>query len=413
MMAEAPTGREPDAVLLAGRHALGWLVVGNAVGLWLACLLVWPGMQMGEWTYGRWVPVHLNVQLYGWTSLPLVAWLFHIYEVNRSKAAAWAPAAVWAWTAALALGTLCWLDGSTSGKIFLDWKGGALWGLVAAMGLLWVVLALAWRERATGWTRARRAVSWWGMLVLAAVPAAMVYAASPAVYPPVDATTGGPSGASLLGSTLVVVTLLMWLPRAGAATGKGRAGWGVWTYLVNCWLIFGAAEWIGGTHYQFHQIGAMLILLPWAWLVPWDWAAFCWPAGSRGWRTAVFAWWGLLVLSGVTMYLPGVLDRFKFTQGLVGHAHLAMAGFTTSFGALLLVALTGRPLGGPRSVAAWHASVLVMILVLVAMGWREGGDSSWMEVMPGWRTAGLHLRASCGTVMAAVSLIWINRWRIS
>lgn len=399
---------------MAARHALAWLVFGNAVGLWLALLLLWPALQVGEWTYGRWVPVHLNVQLYGWTALPLVAWLLHIYEVDRSsKAAAWAPAAVWAWSAALALGTLHWLDGNTSGKIFLDWQGGALWGFVAAMVMLWLVLAVAWRERAAGWSPGRRTLARIGLLGLAAVPVAMVYAASPAVYPPVDATTGGPTGSSLLGSTLVVVTLMMLLPRAGAATGTGRTGRRVWTYLTTCWLVFMAAESIGGTHRQFHQIGAMLLLLPWAVLVPWDWSAFGWPAGTRGWRLALFGWWGLLVLSGVAMYLPGLLDRVKFTQGLVGHSHLAMAGFTTSFCALVLVAVTGRPLGGWRSVVAWHGAVLVMIAVLAAMGWREGGDFSWMTLSPVWRIAGLHLRAACGAVMLVVSIVWIKNWRLA
>ena len=265
--ASRPVG---DGVRMAARHALAWLVLGNGVGLWLALLLVAPALQVGEWTYGRWVPVHLNVQLYGWTAWPLVAWLFHIYEVNRSsKAAAWAPAVVWAWTAALCLGALHWLAGKTSGKIVLDWQGAPLWGLVAAMLMLWLVLAVAWHERAAGWSAGRRSYARIGLLGLAAVPVAMVYAASPAVYPPVDVTTGGPTGASLLGSTLVVVTLMMLLPRAGAATGEGRAGWGMWMYLTNCWMIFGAAEWIGGTHWQFHQIGAVQL---------------CWPCQSCGSR---------------------------------------------------------------------------------------------------------------------------------
>ena len=41
---------------------------------------------------GRWVPVHLNVQLYGWTSLPLVTWLFVLFEVDRGRLQAWAKA---------------------------------------------------------------------------------------------------------------------------------------------------------------------------------------------------------------------------------------------------------------------------------------------------------------------------------
>lgn len=405
MPAPSPTAK-PSGVSLAIRHALGWLVIGNAVGLWLAALQLRPGLAVGDWTYGRWVPVHLNIQLFGWTSLPLVAWLLWLYEVDRGKSARWAGAAVWAWTAALTAGALCWLDGRTSGKIFLDWRDGPLWGLMAAMGVLWGVLALAYREHAGGWTPLRRRLSWAGLAGLATVPAAMVYAASPRVYPPVDPTTGGPTGASLLGSTLIVINLMMLLPRAGAARGGGRAGWGTWTYLANCWLVFGAAEWIGGTHHQIHQIGAMALLLPWAVLIPWDWAGFAWPRATGPWRKALFLWWALLVFSGVTMYLPGLLDRIKFTHGLVAHSHVAMAGFTTSFCGLLVVALADRELGGWRSVAAWHAAAFGMVLTLAVMGLAEGGCYAWMLENPWWRTIGLHFRACCGAVMLAASGVW-------
>ena len=77
----------------AARHALGWLLFGNLAGLWLSVLLLWPDLGAGEWTYGRWVPVHLNVQLYGWTSLPLVAWLMAIYQVDASRVRRWGAAA--------------------------------------------------------------------------------------------------------------------------------------------------------------------------------------------------------------------------------------------------------------------------------------------------------------------------------
>jgi cytochrome c oxidase cbb3-type subunit 1 len=236
----------------------------------------------------------------------------------------------------------------------------------------------------------------------------MVYAASPRVYPPVDATTGGPTGASLLGSTLIVIFLMLLLPRALRLAGGGRAGWGTWTYLANCWLVFITAEWIGGTHFQLYQIGTMLLLLPWAWLIPRDWAAFAWAPGTGRWRVALFLWWGLLVVTGVGMYLPGLLDRIKFTQGLVAHSHLAMAGFTTSFCGLVAVAVGGRPLGGIRSVMAWHAAALGMVAVLAVMGLAEGGGYSWMLGNPWWRSLGLHVRACCGAVMLAASVVW---WR--
>ena len=115
-MSPSPSTLDDEGVSTAVKHALGWLVFGNAVGLYLSVLLIIPAWQVGEWTYGRWVPVHLNVQLYGWTALPLVAWLFSMYEVGLSKSAAWASATVWGWTAALAMGALHWLGGETGAR---------------------------------------------------------------------------------------------------------------------------------------------------------------------------------------------------------------------------------------------------------------------------------------------------------
>ena len=387
-------------------------MVGNAVGLYLSLLLLQPAWQLGEWTYGRWVPVHLNVQLYGWTALPLVAWLLAVYEVDRSRVAAWGPAAVWAWTAALAAGACHWLSGSTSGKIFLDWKGGALWALMAAMMFLWCVLMAAWQEHAPSWPVARQRRTLAGLLGLALVPPALVFSASPAVYPPIDPTTGGPTGSSLLGSALVVVGLMLLLPRVTAVARGGGKHPAVWLFFGVSWLLFGVTEALGGSHYDAHQIGALALLLPWVWWLPRDWARFCWPDGSRVWRVAMFGWWGVLVVSALAMYLPGVLDRLKFTQGLVAHTHLAMAGFTSSFGALLIVLLTRRRLGGGASVAVWQLAVLLMIVTLAVMGWREGAGPSWMHAQPGWRQVGFVIRAHCGGLMLAVSVLWWWQRRI-
>jgi cytochrome c oxidase cbb3-type subunit 1 len=443
---------EPAGHSTALRQALGWLVFGNLVGLYLSVLLLFPELQLAHWTYGRWVPVHLNVQLYGWTSLPLVAWLFSIYQVESSKARAWAPAAVWAWTAALALGVLHWLGGVTSGKIFLDWKGGALWGFFVAQVILWLVLAAAWRERSHDWNKIRRFVSLVGLVGLAMVPVSLAFAASPAVYPPVDRTTGGPTGSSLLGSSLIVVGLMLLLPRIGRPrAGRDRPpggpcewqeddrSWnadtachepyasslhspdrcgkrslpvrkqsrGIWMFFALSWLVFGVTEAMGGTHFQAVQIGAMLFLLPWVWWIPRDWAGFDWPEGSRVWRVAMLGWWGVLVVSGLLMYQPGVLDHLKFTQGLVAHTHLAMAGFTTSFCALLLVLLTGRRIGSGWSVVVWHGAALAMIVVLAVMGWKEGDGPSWMLGNAAWREWGLVIRAACGLLMLSVSVIWL------
>lgn len=396
------------AVDSALRHALGWLVFANLVGVYLSVLILEPSLQLAHWTYGRWVPVHLNGQLYGWTSLPLIAWLFSIYQVQKSKFQAWAPAAVWACTAALALGSFQWLSGVTSGKIFLDWKGGALWAFVAAQVILWLVLLVSWQDRSQGWSRLKKHASLVGLVGLAVVPVSLVFAASPSVYPPIDKTTGGPTGSSLQGSALVVVGLMLMLPRVCAIAKPVRHGRGIWWFFGISWLVFGVTEAMGGSHFDAHQIGSMLFLLPWVWWLPRDWANFDWPEGSKVWRSAMFAWWGLLVISGLLMYQPGVLDQLKFTQGLVAHSHLAMAGFTTSFCALLLVLITGSRIGSACSVMVWHGAALAMVITLATMGWIEGDGPSWMLQQPAWREIGLVLRALLGLLMFGVSVLW---WR--
>lgn len=402
---------DQSGISSAVRHALGWLVFGNAVGLYLSILLLDPSWQLAEWTYGRWIPVHLNVQLFGWTALPLVAWLISIYEVDRSKYADWGRAAVWGWTGALAIGVFHWLGGVSSGKIFLDWKGGALWGFSAAQVVLWCVLAAAWKAQSKSWGKLKRLGTLAGLIGLALVPVSLVFAASPAVYPPIDHTTGGPTGSSLQGSAMIVVGLMLLLPRVAAVSTGVRKGRGIWIFFAASWLVFGVTEAMGGTHYDPHQIFSMLFLLPWVWWLPRDWAGFVWPDGSRVWRAAMFGWWGILVVTSLLMYRVGVLDRIKFTQGLVAHSHLAMAGFTTSFCALLLVLVTRRRMGGNLSVAVWHVAALIMIVTLAAMGWSEGANPSWMSAQPLWRELGLVIRTLCGALMLAVSAFWLHERR--
>lgn len=79
----------PRVATAVRRHSLGWLVAANLVGLLLAVFLLWPGLNdlLAPLTYGRWVPLHLDWQLYGWCSLPLVGVLFHYYLPEDDRAA--------------------------------------------------------------------------------------------------------------------------------------------------------------------------------------------------------------------------------------------------------------------------------------------------------------------------------------
>ena len=389
----------------AGRHALGWLVAGSAVGLWLSLLLLFPEWQAGEWTYGRWMPVHLDTMLYGWTALPLVAWLLSIYGVSRK----WADAAAWAWTAALLAGACAWLAGGSSGKIFLDWKGGPLFAMALAMALLWFLLARAWLVNRARFSPSGLRLRAAGLIVLALVPFAFIRAASPGLYPPVNPSSGGPTGASLLGSTLVVVVLLLLLPRSCRLRGPAAPPWKPIGFLIFSAAVFAVAEARGGSHRDPVQIAALGLLLPWPFVLIGDWRRFDWPDRSRGWCLAVFFWWALLVFSGFAVFLPGILDRLKFTSALVAHSHLAMAGFTTSFCALLL-RLLGQRFGREGSVFAWHLAAFGMVVTLAAAGWIESIGNTWMADPAVWRVALFSLRTFFGIVMLGATIHWYLTW---
>lgn len=66
-------------------------------------------------------------------------------------------------------------------------------------------------------------------------------------------------------------------------------------------------------------------------------------------------------MSGWLTFLPGIPERLKFTNGLVAHAHLAMAGVVTSVNGMILNQLDparplrrGLPCGkGPRRCTWW------------------------------------------------------------
>lgn len=167
---EAPS---PALARAIARHSYGWLVAANLVGAWLALALLWPaaGDALAPLTYGRWVPLHLDWQLYGWCSLPIVgALLAWCARPGAADAVIPARIALTTWSAVLALGGLTWLAGGVSGKLFLDWAGPARPLLPAAMLVLWGVLAWltahAWSSFSSGGRTLRAGV----LAVLLPVP---------------------------------------------------------------------------------------------------------------------------------------------------------------------------------------------------------------------------------------------------
>jgi cytochrome c oxidase cbb3-type subunit 1 len=406
-----------DGMRSAIVHGLFWLVLMNAMGVMLSLLLMFPGVNplLGEWTYGRWMMVHMNLGLYGWCCLPLLALLFKVYRTSDSIAAMWARPVVWLWSASLALGAVTWLNGETSGKLFLDWAGAARIFFPLSMQALWFVLAIAFldgvrKRRWTHWTQ----IVGRGLTVIAllAIPATIYIASSANLYPHFNPDSGGPTGASQLDSSLGIVCILLLLPFAVVQRDKQSKRWVTisWSVLVVESLLCSLIDHSDASHrvpVQYLGLGLMLVWIP---LIPRYYASFVWHKETKRWRTAFYAWWIGLVLTGWIAFLPGVLDRIKFTDALVGHSLTAIAGCLSAFLILVMQQMLGPEdtiFRSRRSFLAWNHSVLLYVVLMSIAGWMEGGNPGFTIVPGPVRNTIYALRVLSGLGMFAASIEWL------
>ena len=400
--------------------SLACLVGASTVGLWLAFVLLWPeaGGIMGPLTYGRWMPVHLDVQLFGWCSLPIVGGLMvRMLPPTRAWHTA-ARVALAVWLGALVAGPLDWLAGHTSGKLFLDWSGADDFAFAGAQLLLWVVLTAGWwaRRRLDRGRMAHRLADTGMLLFLAAVPFALHFSAQPSVYPPVNPDSGGATGHSLLASSLGVVGIALVLPSLFGRPARRR----MVEESITISLIF-AANWavylyIGhgnASNHDGEQIAGLGTLLVWPPLLVWWFRLFAWEASQRRWLVTTAVWCALLVVDGWVLFLPGVLDRLKFTNAFVAHTHLAMAGLLTALNMLVLVSLApastlSRALNARLPWLLWNAGAATMIGVLTWVGFGEAVDPLAIYDGAGAVTFGYTVRLLTGCVMLGAAVLWLR-----
>lgn len=387
------------------RHALAWLVAANAVGVWLAAVLLWPALDglMAPLGYGRWMPLHLDWQLYGWCALPLVGALARWFVRDDGEGRAHLRLALAAWSLALLLGGASWLAGDTSGKLFLDWHGWARPLLPLAMLVLWAVLALHLWWRRAEWSRAGLAARGGLLLALLTVPNLLFWAAGREVYPAVNPASGGATGASLLGSVLGILAILGLLPELLRVPGR-RARW-FWVALGVSAVVYAGSNHGDASHHAPAQIAALGLVLGWIPLLAVYLGGFAWQPAARPWLRASLAWWTLLVLTGFLTFLPGLSERLKFTNALVGHAHLAMAGLVTSINLMVLVELRG---GARRGFWLWQAGCAVHVAVLLVAGWTESANEADWFLRADWTQALYGVRLAAGGAMLAASLAWLK-----
>jgi cytochrome c oxidase cbb3-type subunit 1 len=398
-------------------HALAWLVFGNALGVMIAILLLAPGLNawLGEWTYGRWMMVHMNTALYGWCSMPMLAFLFRVYGAERGQVAAWCRPVLWIWSSALVIGSISWVQGHSSGKLFLDWQGYAGVFFPLAMLALWIVLAVAFvrSKRVGGSTRGARITKAAGLLVLLAVPFAIYIASSPGIYPAINPDTGGPTGESQLESSLGIVLILLMLPFgiSRRIAGRGRIIAASWVLLAAEGALCATLSRADISHHspaQWIALGSIVVWLP---IMPAYYRAFAWKPETRRWRTSMLWWWGGLVISGWALFLPGVLDRAKFTDALVGHSLAAVAGFLSALLIFMMVELLGERdawiLNRAWSFHLWNWGVLAYVAVMSVAGWMEARDPAF-TIVPGPARDTLYvIRLITGLMMLAASIEWL------
>lgn len=372
-----------DGVALA---SLGTFAVANAAGVWLAALLIWPGLGAlaGPLTYGRWVPLHMDIHLFGWCSLPAIGMLLrHMLPPGRT-AARHATLAVTVWCGALAAGAISWLSGDASGKLFLNWNGPVSFVFAGAQLFLWGTLVSGLRARwRLGLDRtARRVTDVFALTFLLLVPFALFFASQPQVQPPVNPDSGGATGHSLLASSLGMVGLGLVLPflfgRKSAAEIR-RSGIVVAAAYLGNWAVYALINHGNASNHDPAQIGALATLLAWPPLLMWWFRKFDWHATHRRWLLASAFWAVFLVIDGLVLFLPDVLVGAKFTHTIVAHAHLAMAGLLTSLNVLMLISLApdtklSRALAGRGSWLAWNLACLGMVVALTVLGWFEAGN---------------------------------------
>lgn len=407
-----------DLQTITGYYSLGWLLAANVVGVLLATLLVFPGLgrMLGPLGYGRWMPLHMDWHLYGWCSLPLVGLLMNLFMEERPAARIDAHIGFGAWTAGLlSLGALC-LAGVTSGKLFLNWSGISRIVFPAAQVLLWAMLAGYSYRR---YRECRRldliqGIQVFLLLILPLSPVALWMTADPSVYPPIDPASGGATGHSLLASTLGIIFIFGFLPVLLGIPGTARARLSNWLYAASfavsltVWALLGHGN---ESNTQAGQIAGLAVLIAWIPVVGIHYTSFKWPPAIRMWLKAFLFWWGLLVASGFVDFLPGVLDHLKFTNAMVAHAHLAMAGMLSAFNMLILASIGKLRSGDPWADAVgfwiWNIGTLIYVAVMVMQGVREGADPLVLARPDIDTTIFYTVRLVAGLLLAAASLRWL------
>jgi cytochrome c oxidase cbb3-type subunit 1 len=114
--------------------------------------------------------------------------------------------------------------------------------------------------------------------------------------------------------------------------------------------------------------------------------------------------------------MPVVLDRLKFTNALVGHAHVAMAAMVTSFNIVAMASVCDRHGVNTRHISSpvifwmWHGGCMIFFLTLTFTGIVEYYHSGSIFRPDSVINAAYIIRLAAGGMMLLASLSWLARF---
>jgi cytochrome c oxidase cbb3-type subunit 1 len=404
--------------LETARFSLCWLFLANCIGLLLATLLLFPslGDTMMPLTYGRWMPLHTEWQLYGWATLPLCGVLFFAFGFNTQPHTQRVRLFHLIWSLALIAGGMSWLSGHASGKLFLNWTGFSRIFFVTALLFLWSLLThhFVQKETRIGMSPIERRLKGALLIGLYTIPIALFITTRKAGFPPINPESSGATGHSLLASTLGVVGIFGVIPRLLIGPSHRpklpRLFWSLFGMLcgIYVWMHHGNTS-----NHELNQqlgLGSLLVLAP---VFILHLRSYDWKPNYRIWLHAFCVFWALLTLNGFTNFIPGILEQIKFTNAMVAHAHLAMAGCITTFNILVLGHLgnnrrVDRALTLKPVAFTWIGGLLLYVLTLYGYGYYEAANLHAFYYSDTLTQTAYGLRLIAGLLMAAASLHWFT-----
>jgi cytochrome c oxidase cbb3-type subunit I len=395
--------RKPQSAALAFLVAGAvWFLLGTLYGLLSAIHLVAPDFfsGYGALVFGRTRPAHVNTVVFGFVATTLLGCALY-YVPALLKTRLWSEPLGWLswlfWNVAIASGPVTFAYGLSQGREYTEY----LWSFDVCIVLAFLGLIVNFIMTIVTRTENLLYVSVW-YAVGAVLWTAAVYPIGNVMWnPETGAMPGlidsvflwfyGHNLVGLLLTPLAVGVAYFVIPRVVRTPLYSHT-----LSLVGFWTLIAIYSHIGGHHIlqapipnwlrTISAVDSMAMILPVAtvlfnlWLTPRGRTGMLW--ADPGGRFVFVGSIGYLItcIQGPLQSLPSVQEVTHFNNWVVGHAHIAVLGFSgfTALGGLwhILPLVTGRQVYSRRLISLQFGLVLVGVLgfflILTGAGLTQG-----------------------------------------